>query len=65
MLHLIKRPTSNVVHLRVTPDDAQARALEQKFAALDYTPANGFHKDHRQPRRESSLPATRWATRLA
>lgn len=65
MLHFIKRPRSNVVRLRVTPDAEQARALERKLANLNYTPENGFHKDRWQPRREPTAPATRWAARIA
>ncbi|MET0657894.1 MAG: hypothetical protein ABW110_07025 [Steroidobacteraceae bacterium] len=58
MLYLLDRRAK--AQRRITPDNAQADALARKRAALDYVPANGFHKDHKQDRREASLPVTRW-----
>lgn len=59
MPYLLGRRAANAQR-RVTPDEAQADALARKRAALDYVPANGFHKDRKQDRIEASMPATRW-----
>ncbi|MET0986272.1 MAG: hypothetical protein ABW034_12785 [Steroidobacteraceae bacterium] len=59
MLYVFGRRVAKA-QLRVTPDNAQADALARKRAALDYVPANGFHKDHKQDRIGASQPSTRW-----
>jgi hypothetical protein len=66
MLYLPTRRSAEIVRPRVMPDDAQANALREKFAALNYTPENGFHKDRRQDRRSvAQAPARRWSHNVA
>jgi hypothetical protein len=50
MIFRMKATRSSVLHLRVTPDPGQAAELRKRMSALDYSPENGFHRDHRQPR---------------
>ena len=51
MLFKRKQPVATFSSVRVTPTPDDAAALERKFAALNYHPGNGFHRDQAQLRR--------------
>jgi hypothetical protein len=50
MIFRMKVRPSSVLRPRVKPDPGQAAELQRRMSSLDYTPENGFHRDHRQDR---------------
>jgi hypothetical protein len=55
MIFKLKTTESSFVRPRVTPDPDQAEMLQRKMNALNYSPANGFHRDMRQCRQTPAM----------
>lgn len=59
MIFKLKSSTVSFARPRVTPDPDQAAQLQRKMDALNYCPANGFHRDLRQDRQRCAFRAGR------